>query len=468
MTTTPAPLTVAEADLLVPGARRLRPDDHFMILIESDATPMHVGAVILLDASGAKGDVYGAIRRQVDERLAHTPLLCGLRQAPDGYDSDVWADVADCDLDRHVTRVAQDGEFDDEAFHAFIAGRVMQRLDLSAAPFHIDVIEKLSGGRAAVYIRMHHALADGIGFQTVLGLLSDETAPAGPRQRGAQMPSDAEWRAIAEARFERDAPIAAAHAARRKEALAAIEKLNVDPASRRAQTPTMKMSGRTSGRRAFAPLSLSLARVKALGKSLGGTVNDIFLAVAAHGFRRFLIEIDDLPDTPVVINSARSYRLPEHGQFGNRIVAIHPHLATTLDDPIERLRAIQAAMAVERLRTEYDEAMLGAPEKPYGARDRRALFAARAGEGTAILPGNIGLSNVPGPAGRRSYAGMAQLANYPAPVFGSGRAMNITSRRNGDFLDMGVMTDPTKIPDAGLIARYVTEAVETYERLATG
>ena len=33
---------------LVPGVRRMRPDDHFMVLSETDASPMHVGALILL------------------------------------------------------------------------------------------------------------------------------------------------------------------------------------------------------------------------------------------------------------------------------------------------------------------------------------------------------------------------------------------------------------------------------------
>ena len=50
----------------------------------------------------------------------------------------------------------------------------------------------------------------------------------------------------------------------------------------------------------------------------------MFLAIAATAVRRLLIEMDDLPDTPIVVNSARSYRRPEHGSFGNRIVAMHP------------------------------------------------------------------------------------------------------------------------------------------------
>ena len=52
--TTPAGYPVVlEDEMLVAGVRRLRPDDHFLVLVETDATPMHVGALILLDVPDA-------------------------------------------------------------------------------------------------------------------------------------------------------------------------------------------------------------------------------------------------------------------------------------------------------------------------------------------------------------------------------------------------------------------------------
>jgi hypothetical protein len=309
-------------------------------------------------------------------------------------------------------------------------------------------------------------VADGIGFQAVLRLLSDDTAPAVPRASDAALPRPEAWRALSETYFAHLAPLAADGSARRRAALAKLEEMKGDPTTRRARTPVLKLSGPVSTQRAYATLSIELATMKSLGTALGGTVNDIFLATASTALRRFLIGIDDLPETPIVVNSARSYRRPEHGLFGNRIVAQHPHLATHLADPVQRLRAIQESMALERTRFPLDEAMLGADEKPYGARDRRQKFAVRSADGRALLPGNITLSNVPGPAVRLRYAGYAQIANYPVPILGSGRFLNITSRRNGDSLDMGVMGDPTKIADIGLIVGYLTDALDEYVALS--
>jgi diacylglycerol O-acyltransferase len=443
------------------GVRRLRPDDHFMILMETDTTPMHIGALQYLAVPvGEREGLVDRLHRHIAERLAHTPLLAVLHEAPEGYDSDVWVDVADADLDYHIRAVIE--PMDEPAVRRFVAERTMERLDLSRPPFCVFILPSLAADRAALYVKVHHSVTDGVGFQTILGRLSDETAPWAAPLRAGRLPPPDVWRAAAEARFAADAPLRDDKRARMDEALAVLRSGTLPT---RAKTPVLNLSGSTSDKRAYATLTLPLERIRALGKAFDATVNDVFLALGSAAIRRCLIEVDDLPNDPIVINSARSYRRPEHGDFGNRIVALHPHLATDIADPVARLRAIQVSMKNERARTAYDEAMLDAPDKPFGARDRRATFAARRTGGGAVLPGNVTLSNVPGPDTERSLAGLRQLANYPTPLLGSGRFLNITSRRNGPNLDMGIMTDPTKISDVGGIGEYLTDALAEYETL---
>ncbi len=68
---------------LVPGVRRLRPDDHFMVLTETDASPMHVGAPILLDVQeGERTGLAPRFRDQLEQRLPGTPLLARLVEEP--------------------------------------------------------------------------------------------------------------------------------------------------------------------------------------------------------------------------------------------------------------------------------------------------------------------------------------------------------------------------------------------------
>lgn len=434
-----------------------------MILSETDASPMHVGALVLLDVpANAQGDILRALMRQVADRLPATPLQVRLHEAPDGYDSDVWAAIARPDIAALVAVEPHDGPWSEAELHEAVAMLNMRRLDLSGPPFAIHVFERLAEGGSAFYFKMHHSVADGIGFQAVLGLLSDAAPPATARFADARLPEPEKWHQRAETRFAAEADLRAAQSQKRREALAALEALG----ERRAATPQLKMSGPTSSLRRYATASLALARVKAVGSALDATVNDIFLAIAATALRTYLLDIDDLPATPLVVNSARSYRREEHGAFGNRIVALHPHLATHLADPIERLRAIQRSMADEMARSGHDEALLDAAEKPFGARDRRAVFAERMAGGKRLLPGNLTLSNVPGPGEGRSYAGFRQRHNYPVPIIGSGRFLNITSRRSGDNLDIGIIADAAKIAEPNRIADLLVSALAELETLA--
>ncbi len=451
----------AETPADPPGVRRLRPDDHFMVLSDTPSTPMQIGALLSLEIpAGLDRAVHEVLWEHLRARLAHTPLLAVLQQAPDGYDSDVWVDVPDCDLSAHVSWHAE--PVNEPQLHAAAAAASMRQLDLARPPFSVVIFESTGPGRCAMLLTAHHSVTDGIGFQTLLGRLSDEQPPAtGHRPAGRPLPPD-QWRAAAETRFAIEEPLRLATRARMDAARAALAS---DSAPRRARTPRLARSGPTSTDRVYTRLSLELDRVREVGRRAGVTVNDVFLALASSALRRHLIELNDLPDTPIVVNSARSYRRAEHGEFGNRIVALHPHLATHLADPIERLAAIRASMAHERIRTPWDEAMLDQPERPYGPRDRRAKFAARTTDGSSLLPGNVSLSNVPGPAGARSYAGFLQRSNHPVPILGNGRFLNITSRRNGPRLDLGLMADPTQMADVERISRYMEDALTEYESL---
>ena len=447
---------------LAPGVRRLRPDDHFMILAETDASPMHVGALIILAVPDCeKHGLLERLRTHFSERLPATPLQVRLVEAPDGYDSDVWVDLARTDLNSHIVRsdAPTPGM---AALHAAVAELNMERLDLSRPPFMAHVFDALPGDCAALYLKVHHSVADGIGFQEILRLLSDDAPASLPRTIDARLPDASEWKAIAQSRFSAEEADRVAQSDRRRQALAALKVFKGE----RSETPVLKLSAPTSAKRRYTTMSVPLGPFKALASALEATVNDLFLACSGTALREYLRSIGDLPGAPIVVNSARSYRQPDHAAFGNRIVALHPHLATHVADPIERLRAIQAAMAAEMRRTRYDEALLDALEKPFGARDRRAQFAQRLAGGGRVLPGNVTLSNVPGPAGERYFAGYRQEHNFPVPIIGSGRFLNITSRRSGPNLDMGVIADAERIADVEEIAALFAEALDQYKAQA--
>jgi diacylglycerol O-acyltransferase len=468
--------------------RPVRPADDFMIVAESDDAPMHIGSLQFYDVPAAEqAGFHDKVRSHLERRLPATPLMSRRHAAPLRFDSDVWLDLAACDLDYHVRRVdeawAGEGKADEgkpmtrQDVYRFVEREVMQRLDPERAPFRIVVMPRVvdehgAPAGSAVFMKVSHGFVDGIGFQSIVRLLTDDSASPVYEsiRRRTERPAPAWWWLLKSGlRFVAEMPAERAAGKRRAEALAALAKLKNDPAMKRAKTPALKKLGAvTSNQRAFETLSLPVERFRAVGRQLGGTINDVFLAVGGGALRRFLMEVDDLPELPIVINSARSYRRPEHGEWGNRIVALHPHLGTTIADPVERFKAIQQSMAVELARSPHDEPLVDRAEVPFGPKQRRAALTARVDSGGRILPGNIALSNVPGPAERRYLAGYAQTANYPTPILGNGRFLNVTMRRNADRLDIGIMCDAAKVPDAARIKACLIDALEELEIAARG
>lgn len=453
--------------------RPVRPADDFMIVAESDDAPMHIGSLQFYDVPAAEqGIFHDKVRAHLERRLPATPLLCVRHPAPLRFDSDLWLDLASCDLDYHVFRVNDGRAMTREDVYRFVEREVMQRLDPNRPPFRIFVMPRLvdelgAPAGSAVFMKVSHGFVDGIGFQSIVRLLTDDSAvPAyATVRRRSERPTPAWWWLLKSGlRFVMEIPAERAAEKRRATALTELAKLKNDPAMKRAKTPALKKLGAvTSNQRAFEILSLPIERFRAVGKQLGGTINDVFLAVGGGALRRFLLEEGDLPELPIVINSARSYRRPEHGEWGNRIVALHPHIGTTIADPVERFKAIQQSMAVELARSPHDEPLVDRAEVPFGPKKRREALTARVDSGARILPGNIALSNVPGPAERRYLAGYAQTANYPTPILGNGRFLNVTMRRNADRLDLGIMCDAAKVPDAARIKVCLIDALAELE-----
>src|SRR5207248_6479031 len=89
-----------------------------------------------------------------------------------------------------------------------------------------------------------------------------------------------------------------------------------------------------------------LSEVKTVRRALGGTVNDVVLAVISHGFRQLLLSREEDPQQLAVRTLVPvSVRRPgERGTYNNRVSAMFAELPIGLDDPVERLEAVRTQM----------------------------------------------------------------------------------------------------------------------------
>src|SRR3982751_1786426 len=141
---------------------------------------MHVAGVSVFAPREGGALTFDRVHEVVRGRIGLAPRLRQrILPVPGGIARPVWVDDERFDLDFHLRRAAlpsPGGRFQLER----AVGRVLSRpLDRSKPLWELYVFEGLEGERTAVVLKMHHALADGIGGMVIASALFD-LAPNAP------------------------------------------------------------------------------------------------------------------------------------------------------------------------------------------------------------------------------------------------------------------------------------------------
>jgi hypothetical protein len=292
------------------AADRLSAADLTYLVVEAADTPMHVGALGILDGSALR-DTDGRIRltelrAQLEGRLDAVPKL---RRRPSNKVRPIWVDDPDFRIERHVRLVTVPPPGDDAALLG-LADRLLEpRLDRDHPLWRIWIVDGLTGGRVALLIAVHHAVADGsAALQLFLPLLGGQS-PVGPTRPVADRPGRRSgWH-------------------RMRAALGA---------------PRTSLNAPIGRHRISGVVRVSLPTAKAVAHAAGGTVNDLLLNLAAGGIRALLQErgepVDDLQlHVAVPVQTGAT-------QAG--IVVVRLPLAPA--DPRERLPLVHRAAALAK------------------------------------------------------------------------------------------------------------------------
>jgi diacylglycerol O-acyltransferase / wax synthase len=167
---------------------RLTAEDQLM-LWPDEIWPQEIGALAILDGSSLLGPGgrfrIEAVRDVVAARLHLVPrfrqLLCVPRR---GLGGPLWVDAPAFDLGDHV-RVVPLPEPGEEAALLLAAEQLRRRrLDRSRPLWEMSFLPGLPGKRVGMFVKMHHAIADGIAGVATLGALLD-AAPRAPGRASA-------------------------------------------------------------------------------------------------------------------------------------------------------------------------------------------------------------------------------------------------------------------------------------------
>jgi WS/DGAT/MGAT family acyltransferase len=223
--------------------------------------------------------------------------------------------------------------------------------------------------------------------------------------------------------------------------------------------------------RAVCFAELDMAQVRTLKDRYGSTVNDVVLAVCSGALRTHLAATGQESDSPLVAIVPVSVREEEHEMAGNHLSAMFVPLSNDLQTPLERLRTVSeastSAKGQERrvgfgpLATLLAEAMPPAIAKPV------IQLGVRSGIMRKLRPGNLMVSNVPGPAFPLYFTGMELCGVYPLGPVVDGVALNITVQSYRDSLFVGINACATAVPELPTLADAMADELALLHRMAT-
>ena len=450
-------------------AERLSGLDASFLYLEKPGVHMHVAGLSIF---GARADgsllTYDDVERVVEARLRLAPRLRRkLRSVPGNLSRPVWIDDDRFDLDFHLRRAsvpAPGGRFELER----AVGRVLSRpLDRTKPLWELYVFEDLSEDRTAILLKIHHAMADGIGNMMIASALFDLTADAPTGE------PDGAWSAEPAPPMQdliRDAveeavlhPIQSlAHVARQPRIVAETASAAADALRTVAgmgTPPRGPFDGRVGPNRRFATAERPFAVFRGIKESLGGTVNDVVLAVVAGGVHALLESRGETTQgrslramVPVSVRSPG-----DGGDIGNRVAPSFVDVPVGRMAARTRLRRVRVAAA----RIKDSGMAVGADTIiGLGAYAPPALHATAARLIAQARWCNLVVSNIPAPQVPLYFAGAPLEASYPAMNLKEDCGMSVACTSAAGTMAFGLTADWDLIPDIEVLARGVESEVD--------
>ncbi len=443
------------------------PLDAAFLYMESHETPMHVAGlqIFSLPEKAPADFMQQLVQHLRSDTDLSSPWNQKLRKSIFAKVLPSWETDRDVDMEYHVRHLSLPQPGGERELGVLISRLHSHRLTQRRPLWECHVIEGLENNRFALFIKIHHALVDGM---TAMRLLMQSLS------KDAETVSPAPWSFSYQDKKVEDPRPKISKLKSQMQALPevakAFGKLAKSARSNEGEliapmlAPRSVLNTSVSGQRRFATQHFSLARIKGVARAAEVTVNDVVLALCASALRRFLKESNNLPRRSLTAMVPVSLRGKSgHEGAGNAVGAIIAGLSTDVADVKRRLQAIAAdtANAKAHLGTMSAEAagqysnLFMLPIVLQGATGVTA---------TTRPYFNVTVSNVPGPAEPLYLMGARLEALYPVSVPTHGQCLNITCTSYAGTLNFGFTACREALPHMQKLAVYSGEALAELEQ----
>jgi WS/DGAT/MGAT family acyltransferase len=365
-----------------------------------------------------------------------------------------------------------------------MAARVFsQQLDRSKPLWELWLVQGLTRKRFALVTKTHHALVDGVAgvdIATVLFDVKPVPEPSHPDREWVPAPEPSPATLLAkDLEGVLTAPLGAArrleHAIEHprsavQRAAEAVEALGEVGWNFANPAPKVPLNVEIGSHRRYTWVRGDLGQFRRIKGALGGTVNDVVLAVVSGALRDWLhargIRTDGLELRAQVPVSIRAE--DEQGQLGNRILAVRAPLPVYIEDPVVRLRHVAEAMRDIKQSKQALGAEVITRFNDFAPPTLLAQ-AARINFSTRLF--NVVVTNVPGPQIPLYVLGRELEDCFPVGFLPPNQAVFVAIMSYNGGMSFGLLADYDSMDDVELIAEGIErstagllEAAEAAER----
>jgi diacylglycerol O-acyltransferase / wax synthase len=448
---------------------RLSSIDASFLTQETSASHMHVGGILIFEGPPPNyDDLLEHIRSRLHlvprfrQKLAFPPIQMG---------RPFWIDDPDFNLEYHVRHSALPSPGSEDQLRRMASRVFSQQLDRTKPLWELWLVQGLKRKRFALVTKTHHAVVDGVSGVDIATVLFDVTPVPDPAEtdhpwipdpepsatelvaRGiegiATTPLRLAGRLGTAVQHPRPAVKQATEAA---EAVGEVAWALANPA------PDVPLNVEIGSHRRFQWVRSELAEFKAIKNALGGTVNDVVLAVVSGALRRWLlsrgIRTEGLELRALVPVSIRSE--DEQGQLGNRIAAVRGPLPVYIADPVRRLERVREAMDGIKGSKQALGAEVIARFNDFAPPTLLAQ-ASRLNFSTRLF--NLIVTNVPGPQIPLYVLGRELQDLFPVAFLPEHHALAIAIVSYNGGIDFGLLGDYDAMSDMDSIAEGIEASI---------